>query len=234
MKKKYIHLSKITDENERERVNEVLAKIKENNASNFWKIKRLEDILFSAIVLIVGAIPILLIALCIFIDDPKGSPFYCQERIGRHGKPFKLYKLRTMVVDADKKLEELKDQNEMKGGPSFKIKNDPRITRLGRILRKLSVDELPQFLNVLKGNMTIIGPRPPLPNEVAQYTEYDKIRLIVTPGITCIWQVQPKRNEISFSDWVEMDIDYILHRNFLLDIKIVFLTVVTMLKGEGE
>ena len=119
-------------------------------------------------------------------------------------------------------------------GPVFKIGNDPRITKVGRILRKTGLDELPQFFNVLKGDMTLIGPRPPLPKEVEQYSEYHKIRLLVTPGITCLWQIHPNRNAVPFEDWVAMDIDYVLHRNLFLDLKIIFLTVYAMICGEGQ
>lgn len=230
----YVDEAKISDKQERERVKSVFDKLSKTNKRSFWIYKRFVNVLFSVFALIVFAIPMLIVALCIFIDDPKGSPIYAQTRIGRHGKPFKIYKFRTMVVDADKRLEELKDLNEMKDGPTFKIKDDPRITRLGKILRKTSIDELPQLFNVLKGDMVVVGPRPPLPNEVEQYTEYDKIRLIVTPGITCIWQVQPQRNDITFDKWVEMDIDYILHRNIFLDAKIIVKTFFVMFRGEGR
>lgn len=230
----YVDEAKISDKQERERVKAVFDKLSKTNKRSFWIYKRIVNVLFSVFALIVFAIPMLVVALCIFIDDPKGSPIYAQTRIGRHGKLFKIYKFRTMVVDADKRLEELKDLNEMKDGPTFKIKDDPRITRLGKILRKTSIDELPQLFNVLKGDMVVVGPRPPLPNEVEQYTEYDKIRLIVTPGITCIWQVQPQRNDITFDKWVEMDIDYILHRNIFLDTKIIVKTFFVMFRGEGR
>jgi len=137
------------------------------------------------------------------------------------------------VPDADKLLEKLLDKNEM-AGPAFKIDNDPRITKVGKFLRKTSLDELPQFFNVFIGNMTIIGPRPPLPREVEHYTEYQKIRLLVTPGITCLWQVSPRRNEISFDKWVALDIDYILYRSLWLDIKIVLRTIYVMICQEGR
>ncbi len=137
------------------------------------------------------------------------------------------------MPDADKLLEKLLDKNEM-AGPAFKIDNDPRITKVGKFLRKTSLDELPQFFNVFIGNMTIIGPRPPLPREVEHYTEYQKIRLLVTPGITCLWQVSPRRNEISFDKWVALDIDYILYRSLWLDIKIVLRTIYVMICQEGR
>ena len=139
----------------------------------------------------------------------------------------------TRYVDADKRKAELMDQNEM-DGPVFKIKDDPRITRLGKILRKLSVDELPQLFNVLRGNMSLVGPRPPLPGEVAEYSDYDKLRLIVTPGITCDWQIADNRNDIPFSEWIEMDLNYIENRTTFGDLKIIFKTPFAMLSATGR
>ena len=183
--------------------------------------------------MIFAIIPILLIALAIVIDDPHGNPFFKQIRIGRHGKTFYMYKFRTMFVDAEKRKQDLLEQNEMEG-PVFKIKDDPRITRLGKYLRKLSFDELPQLFNVLKGDMSLVGPRPPLPNEVEQYTDYDKLRLIVTPGITCDWQIAVNRNDIPFEKWVEMDLKYIENRTAFGDLKIIFKTPFAMLSGTGR
>ena len=174
-----------------------------------------------------------LVAGAIYLDDPHGSPFYKQIRIGRHGEEFYMYKFRTMYVDADQRRAELMDQNEM-DGPVFKIKDDPRITRLGKILRKLSVDELPQMFNVLRGNMSLVGPRPPLPGEVEAYSDYHKLRLIVTPGITCDWQIADNRNDIPFDQWVEMDLNYIEHRTALGDLKIIFKTPLAMLSATGR
>ena len=175
----------------------------------------------------------LIIAILIFIDDPKGSPIFSQLRCGRNGKEFKFYKFRSMCVDAEAKLEELLKHNEM-DGPAFKIKEDPRITRIGRFLRKTSLDELPQLWNILKGDMSIVGPRPPLPREVAQYDEYQRQRLYITPGLTCYWQIQPKRNDLSFEEWMELDIKYVRERSFWVDWKIIFGTVKAVLFGEGE
>lgn len=138
-----------------------------------------------------------------------------------------------MVVGADKMKTELSEQNQM-DGPVFKIKNDPRITKVGKILRKTSLDELPQLFNILKGDMTIVGPRPPLPNEVAEYDEFHKLRLMVTPGLTCDWQVQPSKNNIPFEDWVDLDLDYIGKRSVWKDIKLIVRTVIMMLKHNGE
>jgi len=175
----------------------------------------------------------IVIALVIVIDDPSAGPFYKQIRVGRHGKEFYMYKFRTMRAGADKMLEELKARNEM-DGPVFKIKDDPRITRIGKYLRKLSLDELMQFFNVLKGEMTLVGPRPPLPGEVEHYTDYQRLRLLVTPGITCTWQISKNRNDIPFEQWVEMDIEYIQTRTFPNDLKIMLETPIVMLTATGR
>ena len=199
----------------------------------YWIGRRLQDIVFSSIALMVLWPVMLIIAILIFIDDPKGSPIFSQPRCGRNGKEFKFYKFRSMCVDAEAKLDELLKHNEM-DGPAFKIKEDPRITRIGRFLRKTSLDELPQLWNILKGDMSIVGPRPPLPREVAQYDEYQRQRLYITPGLTCYWQIQPKRNDLSFEEWMELDIKYVRERSFLVDWKIIFGTVKAVLFGEGE
>ena len=199
----------------------------------YWVGRRLQDIVFSFIALMVLWPVMLIIAILIFIDDPKGSPIFSQLRCGRNGKEFKFYKFRSMCVDAEEKLDELLKHNEM-DGPAFKIKEDPRITRIGRFLRKTSLDELPQLWNILKGDMSIVGPRPPLPREVAQYDEYQRQRLYITPGLTCYWQIQPKRNDLSFEEWMELDIKYVRERSFLVDWKIIFGTVKAVLLGEGE
>ena len=225
----YLEPGKI-DEATEKRLNEML-----NNKSfrTYWQKKRAFDIVVCSVLLTVAAIPMGLVALAIYLDDPHGSPFYKQIRIGRHGEEFYMYKFRTMYVDADKRRAELMDQNEM-DGPVFMIKDDPRITRLGKYLRKLSIDELPQLFNVLRGNMSLVGPRPPLPGEVAEYTDYHKLRLIVTPGITCDWQIADNRNDIPFEKWVEMDLNYIENRTTLGDLKIIFRTPFAMLSATGR
>lgn len=194
--------------------------------------KRIFDIVLSALGLLVLLLPLLIIAVVILIDSPGASPIYVQERIGKNGKKFKFYKFRSMVPNAEKMLDSLLEQNEMQG-PAFKMKDDPRITRLGRFLRKTSIDELPQLLNVLKGDMSLVGPRPPLPREVAMYTEYQYQRLSVTPGLTCYWQIQPKRNSLSFDEWLLLDLKYISERGFRTDVKILFKTVKAVLGLEG-
>jgi lipopolysaccharide/colanic/teichoic acid biosynthesis glycosyltransferase len=195
--------------------------------------KRLFDIFFATIILLMFLPLMIIIAIVICIDDPSAGPFFKQKRVGRHGKEFYMYKFRTMRVNADKMIEELAKRNEM-DGPVFKIKDDPRITRVGKWLRKLSLDELMQFFNVLKGDMTLVGPRPPLPREVKYYTDYQKLRLLVTPGITCTWQISRNRNDIPFEQWVEMDIEYIQTRTYLNDIKIMLETPIVMLTATGR
>lgn len=225
----YLEYGKI-DEATKKRLDDLISN---KSFKTYWKKKRTFDVIVSTIILIIAAIPIALVTLAVFIDDPHGSPFYKQIRIGRHGEEFYMHKFRTMYVDADKRKAELMEQNEM-DGPVFKIKDDPRITRLGKILRKLSVDELPQLFDVFIGHMSLVGPRPPLPDEVEEYTDYNKLRLIVTPGITCDWQIAKNRNDIPFDEWVEMDLNYIENRTTLGDLKIIFKTPFAMLSATGR
>ena len=198
----------------------------------YWVGRRAQDIFFSLLALIVLAIPMAVVALIIWIDSPGASPIFSQDRVGRNGKIFKFYKFRSMVPNAESKLKEVLDQNEM-DGPVFKMKNDPRITRVGRFIRKASIDELPQLVNILRGDMSIVGPRPALPREVEQYTDYERQRLFVTPGLTCYWQIQPNRNELSFDKWVELDLQYIQERSFWVDWKIIWKTVGAVLRMYG-
>ncbi len=203
------------------------------NHKNYWKVKRVWDVVFSSIALAALSPLMALICVMIYVDDPKGSPIFKQVRLGRHKKPFMMYKFRTMVVDAEKRRAVLEELNE-KDGPVFKMADDPRITRVGRFLRKTSLDELPQLVNIIKGDMTIVGPRPPLPEEVEEYSRYHEMRLSVTPGITCIWQAQPKRDSIGFERWVDMDVSYIGTRSFSKDIKIILKTIKSMLNKSGS
>ena len=196
-------------------------------------VKRCFDVICSALGLVLLAVPMLIVGLVIVLDSPGASPIYVQERVGKDGRSFRFYKFRTMVANADQLLEQLLDKNEMTG-PVFKIKNDPRITRVGRFLRRTSVDELPQLWNVLKGDMSLVGPRPPLPREVAQYSDYQRQRLSVIPGITCYWQIQPKRNSLSFDEWLALDLKYISERSFGVDLKILLGTVRAVCGLEGE
>ena len=192
--------------------------------------KRIFDIILSLIGLIVIAIPGLVISLFIYACD-RGPVFYMQERVGKDGKRFKIYKFRSMYVNADTLLEKLKEKNEVTG-PMFKMKNDPRVTSVGRFLRKTSLDELPQLWNVLRGDMSLVGPRPPLPSEVAEYSEYDKQRLWVVPGCTGLWQAT-ERNNVGFSEMVALDLDYIQNRSLFLDTKIIFLTFLMIVHPNG-
>ena len=216
-----------------EKTAERLEKLIEKSYYSYWKKKRIFDVSVTVIILIFLIIPILITALVVFIDDPKGSPFYKQVRIGRHGKPFNMYKFRSMYVDAEKRKKDLMDSNEM-DGPVFKMKNDPRITRVGRFIRKYSIDEIPQLFNVLVGNMSIVGPRPALPEDVETYSDYNKLRLVVTPGITCTWQIMPDKNDIPYEKWLEMDLEYIETRTTLKDIKIILKTPFAMLRANGR
>lgn len=175
----------------------------------------------------------LLIAVAIMIDDHSAGPIFYQDRVGRNGKLFRFYKFRSMCADAEAKLDELLDQNEM-DGPVFKIRDDPRITRVGKFIRKTSLDELPQLWNILKGDMSIVGLRPALPREVEQYGDYEMQRLYVTPGLSCYWQIAPHRNELSFEEWMDLDVKYVQERSFFVDWKIIFKTFVVCLFGQGE
>ena len=199
----------------------------------YWVLRRAQDIVFSLLALILLAPLALLISLAIVLDSPGDGAIFRQRRVGRDGKLFWLYKFRTMCPDAEEQLNELLSQNQM-DGPVFKIKGDPRITRVGRFLRKTSMDELPQLLNVLQGDMSIVGPRPALPREVELYSDYQRQRLYVTPGLSCYWQIAPHRNEMSFDEWVALDLKYIQERSFWVDWKIIFLTVRAMLMKYGE
>ncbi|MBR4626982.1 MAG: sugar transferase [Ruminococcus sp.] len=192
--------------------------------------KRTFDIVASACALTVLAVPIGVFALAIYIDD-KGNPFFSQVRLTENGKPFKMYKLRTMCIDAEERFAEVQKENQS-DGLAFKSDKDPRITRLGGFLRKCSIDELPQLVNVLQGSMSIIGPRPPLPREVVLYTPDQMDRLLVKGGLSCICQTEG-RSDMEFDKWVEGDVRYIKTRSAGLDIKLMFKTVgaVVMRKG---
>ena len=188
----------------------------------YFVIKKIIDLLGSIIGLILLS-PILIITAIAIKLDSKGPVFFIQERVGKNEQVFNMYKFRSMVIDAEEKLYKLKDKNEM-SGPMFKMKDDPRITKIGRFIRKTSIDELPQLFNVLKGEMSLVGPRPNLPREVIKFTDYQKNKFLATPGLTCYWQVMG-RNNIDFEDWIELDIKYIRKRNTWEDIKLIFKTV---------
>ena len=196
-------------------------------------VKRAFDIVFSGAALVVIAIPSLILAAAIRLES-EGCPFYSQIRVGQTRRDgslstFRMWKFRSMYKDADERLADLKEQNEI-AGAMFKMKEDPRVTKIGKFIRKHSIDEFPQFLNVFLGQMSVVGPRPPLPNEVAEYTEYDLQRLAVKPGITGWWQVTD-RNDTDFDGMVRRDLEYIAKRGVVTDLKIVLLTVVEMITG---
>lgn len=194
--------------------------------------KRIFDIVFSSLVILIGLPFFLIIALLIKIDS-KGPVFFKQSRSGLRGKEFKVYKFRTMVTNAEELKAKLMSQNEMTG-PVFKMTNDPRITRIGHFLRKSGIDEFPQFLNVFLGDMSIVGPRPPLPAEVAQYERWQLRRLAMNPGITCLWQVARERNTITFEEWMRMDMEYIDNWSLSLDIVIIIKTIRTVFRADGK
>lgn len=189
--------------------------------------KRLFDIVASACALVLLSPLFLIVAIWIKHDEPGGTIFYAQTRLGKQQRPFKMYKFRSMVVDADQKLKALLKYSDVKGA-MFKMKSDPRVTKVGRFIRKYSIDELPQLLNVLQGNMTLVGPRPPLKREICKYTAYDRQRLYVKPGCTGLWQVTG-RNNVDFKDMVELDLTYIRKRSLWLDFKILLKTVKVMI-----
>lgn len=172
-----------------------------------------------------------IIALLIKLDDPHGKVFYSQTRLGKDGQKFEMWKFRSMISGADKMVDQLIQKNDVEGA-MFKIKDDPRVTRVGRFIRKYSLDELPQLYNVLRGDMSLVGPRPPLPREVATYTNCDRQRLLVIPGVTGLWQVSG-RNELSFSETVTLDISYINHACISQDLKILLKTVLVVIHPSG-
>lgn len=197
--------------------------VKSNQDVFYFSVKRAMDICGALAGLILLFPIFLLISFLIKLSDPKGSIFFKQVRVGMDGKPFQIYKFRSMVHHAEDLLDDLLDKNETHG-PMFKMKNDPRVTRVGRFLRKTSLDEFPQLVNVLKGEMSLVGPRPPLPREVKEYSERDKQRLLVKPGCTGLWQVAG-RSSVGFETMVQLDLAYINQRGILLDIKIILKTI---------
>lgn len=202
---------------------------KEKKCYNFFK--RLFDICFAIIGIIITGIPMLFIAFLVKLD---GAPaIYKQDRVGKNGKIFKIYKFRSMIPNADSPeiLEKTRELNEM-DGPMFKIEKDPRITKVGSLLRKTSMDELPQFFNILIGNMTFVGPRPPLPSEVSYFNDYQKQKLLVKQGLTCYWQCSG-RNNIMFDEWIELDLKYIKERNLWTDFKILLKTIPAVILQKG-
>lgn len=191
-------------------------------------VKRGFDILASLMGLILLSPLFLIVAIAIKVDDPRGKVFYSQIRLGRGERPFKMFKFRSMVSNADKLMVQLTEKNEVSGA-MFKMREDPRVTRVGRIIRKYSIDELPQLINVVIGSMSLVGPRPPLPQEVSEYTEYDKQRLLIKPGCTGLWQATV-RNGVGFDEMVRLDLIYVKRQSSLYDLWILLLTVKIILK----
>ena len=201
-------------------------------------LKRAFDVAFSLLVLVCLSWLFLAIAIAVKIDDPRGPVLFRQRRVGRIGRDgepvtFDMYKFRSMVPDAESRLAELKAMNE-KTGPVFKMRDDPRVTRVGRALRKTSLDELPQFVNVLKGDISVVGPRPALPREVATYDAHQRMRLMVKPGVTCFWQTRRNRDSITFDEWVDLDLLYIRQCGVKTDAKLIVQTVGCVLTAQGS
>ncbi|ELC8443049.1 sugar transferase [Clostridium perfringens] len=193
--------------------------------------KRVIDILGATLGLIILSPLFMIVAIAIKLEDSKGSVLFSQKRVGLYGNKFYMYKFRSMVSNAEELKTKLMAQNEM-SGPMFKMKHDPRITKVGKFIRKTSIDELPQLINVLKGEMSLVGPRPSLPKEVAQFEPWMMKRLEVKPGITCYWQVMG-RNDIDFEDWMKLDVKYVHDRNLWLDIKLIFKTFFVLFGDES-
>jgi exopolysaccharide biosynthesis polyprenyl glycosylphosphotransferase len=191
--------------------------------------KRMMDIICSLIGLI-ALVPIFLIVAVAIKIESKGPIVFIQKRVGKDGKTFGMYKFRSMVVNAEELKDKLSDKNEM-CGPMFKMKEDPRITKVGKFIRKTSIDELPQLINVLRGEMSLVGPRPSLPDEVMKFENWMMQRLSVKPGLTCYWQVSG-RNDIGFREWMRLDIKYVEERSLLVDIQLIFKTFFVLFGDE--
>jgi len=194
-------------------------------------VKRIFDVVVSAALLAVLAPWLLLVALAVKLDSP-GPILFRQRRVGLNGREFWLYKFRSMYEDAEARRAALEHRNEIQNGPAFKLSDDPRITRVGRVLRKTSFDEVPQFWNVLKGEMSVVGPRPPIPDEVRRYQRWQRRRLSVKPGLTCTWQVS-NRHQLDFQQWMELDLRYIDNWSLWHDLEIVVRTIPAVLLGKG-
>lgn len=204
---------------------------KVKSRKKYYFVKRIFDVVLSIGGLIILSPMMAVIAYKIKKED-GGPVFYKQIRVGKNGQPFEMYKFRSMCVDADKMLAKLKEQNDV-DGPMFKMKEDPRVTKIGHFIRKHSLDELPQFFNVIKGNMSLVGPRPPLPSEVAKYSDYDKQRLYVIPGCTGLWQAT-ERSEVGFNEMVQLDIEYIQKASLLFDLWIIWKTIEIVIRPNGS
>ncbi|MDF9475235.1 MULTISPECIES: sugar transferase [Bacillus cereus group] len=221
-----MNLAKVSSENKTKKDSIEITQENINANKGYFVIKRLLDVIGSVCGLILLSPIFLIVALIIKCEDSRGPIFFKQIRVGKDGEEFYMYKFRSMVTDAEEKLEELLRYNEASGA-MFKMKADPRVTKIGRFIRKTSIDELPQLINVLKGEMSLVGPRPPLPREVKDYTAYHKQRLMVIPGCTGLWQVSGRSN-IGFEEMVGLDLFYIKNRNIMFDIKILVRTVLVL------
>lgn len=197
------------------------------NEKNFYNLfKRALDIIGSLLGIFILSFIFVIISILIKLEEPKGTIFFSQERVGKNGKTFRMFKFRSMILNAEEKLQELLEYNEIDGA-MFKMKEDPRVTKIGSFIRKTSIDELPQLFNVLKGDMSLVGPRPPLMREVEEYTTYDKQRLLVIPGCTGLWQISGRSN-LDFAQMVELDLQYIEKRSLFFDIKIILKTILVL------
>ena len=203
----------------------------ESSLGSVLAVKRIVDLLLSGAALLFGLPFFAITALLLYLDDP-GPIFYTQTRVGKDGRLFPFYKFRSMRVGADKMKDQLMQQNESKDGVIFKMKNDPRITRVGKYLRRFSIDEAPQILTVFLGDLSIVGPRPPLPREVAMYSLEERKRLHIKPGLTCFWQIQG-RSDIPFKDQVRLDLQYISSQSLWMDVWIIIKTIPAVLLGKG-
>ena len=201
------------------------------DASLYYHLKRITDIVLSIMVAIVF-LPIGFISAILIKLEDKGPIFFSQTRIGKNGKPFTMYKFRSMCLGAESKLISLSALNE-RDGPVFKIKNDPRVTKIGRFIRRTCLDELPQLINIIKGDMSIVGPRPPIIYEVEKYTPYQAHRLDIKPGLTCYWQISNK-DLVTFDQWIDMDIKYIKECSLLIDLQMILKTVIFIFKRRGD
>lgn len=219
-----VHLRKDGDKNTKE----IIAELGRKPFYEF--VKRIMDIVGSLCGVVVLSPIFLITALAVYLEDGQ-SPIFSHIRVGKNGHLFRIYKFRSMHVNAENKLKDLQELNEA-DGPVFKIEKDPRITKVGAFIRRTSIDEIPQLWNILMGDMSIVGPRPPLPNEVEKYTEYQKQRLLVKPGLTCYWQCSG-RSSLSFEEWMKLDVKYICERGLWTDIKIILKTIPAVLKGDG-
>lgn len=208
-------------DNSVDKLDNSISNFKNNNYVYFF-IKRIIDIVFASIGLILLSPILIIVAIAIKLDS-KGPVLFAQDRVGINGQIFKMYKLRSMIINAEEIKQTLLKENEM-SGPMFKMKNDPRVTKVGAFIRKTSVDELPQLINVIKGDMSLVGPRPNLPKEVEKFEAWMKQKLVAKPGLTCYWQVQG-RNEIDFEDWMKLDLKYIKDRSLLVDAMLILKTI---------